>query len=104
MRTHPAAAHDREEFLADGQDRSRVVTWRDPVTALAGRRGRSGLEMLCDMRDGVLPHPPMARLLQMELVGVEVGRIEVRTLVDESVYNPLGTVHGGLVATVLDTA
>jgi uncharacterized protein (TIGR00369 family) len=45
----------------------------------------------------------MARLLQMEVIGVEVGRAEVRCLVDESVYSPLGAVHGGLVATLLDT-
>ena len=103
MHTHQTRAHDPDECLAQGQERSRVVTWRDPLTVLASARGRSGLDMLRAMRDDVLPHPPMARLLQMELIAVEVGRAEVRCLVDESVYNPLGTVHGGLVATLLDT-
>jgi len=45
----------------------------------------------------------MQRLLQMDLVTLEQGRVEVRCAVDESVYNPLGAVHGGLVCTLLDT-
>jgi len=45
----------------------------------------------------------MQRLLQMDLVTLEQGRVEVRCAVDESVYNLLGAVHGGLVCTLLDT-
>ncbi|MEX5718051.1 PaaI family thioesterase [Geodermatophilus maliterrae] len=86
-----------------GEPRSRTVTWYDPMVTAAGTRERSGLETLQAMRDGVLAPPPIAALVQMDVVAVEEGRIEFRCAVDESVYNPIGVVHGGLVCTLLDT-
>jgi uncharacterized protein (TIGR00369 family) len=79
------------------------VTWHDPSVVAAGTRQRSGLDALRAIRDGALPPWPMQRLLQMDLVTFEQGRVEVRCAVDESVYNLLGAVHGGLVCTLLDT-
>ena len=86
-----------------GEPRSRTVTWYDPVVTAAGGRERSGLETLEAMRDGVLPPPPISELVQMGVVAVEHGRVEFSCVVDESVYNPIGVVHGGLVCTLLDT-
>ncbi|MGY1778880.1 PaaI family thioesterase [Geodermatophilus sp. SYSU D01036] len=86
-----------------GEPRSRTVSWFDPMVTAAGGRERSGLETLEAVRDGVLPPPPIARLLQMDLVAVEEGRVEFTCAVDESVYNPIGVVHGGLVCTLLDS-
>ncbi|GAB3191376.1 PaaI family thioesterase [Geodermatophilus arenarius] len=86
-----------------GEPRSRTVTWFDPLVTAAGGRERSGLETLEAVRDGVLPPPPIAQLLQMDLVAVEGGRVEFACAVDESVYNPIGVVHGGLVCTLLDS-
>jgi uncharacterized protein (TIGR00369 family) len=86
-----------------GEPRSRLVTWHDPMVTAAGGRERSGLETLQAMRDGVLPPPPIAALVQMDVVAVEEGRVEFACAVDESVYNPIGVVHGGLVCTLLDT-
>jgi uncharacterized protein (TIGR00369 family) len=86
-----------------GQPRSRSVTWYDPMVTAAGGRVRSGLETLEAMRDGVLPPPPIAALVQMDIVAVEEGRVEFGCTVDESLYNPIGVVHGGLVCTLLDT-
>ena len=86
-----------------GQPRSRTVTWYDPLVTAAGALERSGLETLEALRDGVLPPPPIVPLVQMDLVAVEEGRVEFSCLVDESVYNPIGVVHGGLVCTLLDT-
>jgi uncharacterized protein (TIGR00369 family) len=63
----------------------------------------SGLEAMRAMGDGVLPPPPIARLMQMDLVAADDGRVEFRCALDESVYNPLGLVHGGLVCSLLDT-
>src|SRR5919206_3300742 len=42
-------------------------------------------------------------LLQMEIVDLTEGRVEFGCRLDESVYNPIGVVHGGLVCTLLDT-
>ena len=84
-------------------DRSRTVTWEDPMITAAGAVERSGLETMRAIRDGVLPPPPMARLMQFDIRELEEGRVVFGCTLDESVYNPLGVVHGGLVCTLLDT-
>lgn len=66
--------------------------------------GLSGLEALRLMRDGRLPAPPMARLARMRLVRVEEGEVAFAGEPDETMLNPLGTVHGGWTATLLDSA
>jgi uncharacterized protein (TIGR00369 family) len=86
-----------------GDPRSRTVTWHDPMITAAGALHRSGLETMQAIRDGVLPPPPIAMLMQMGITGIEEGRVEFTCTVDESVYNPIGVVHGGLVCTMLDT-
>jgi uncharacterized protein (TIGR00369 family) len=72
------------------------------ITA-AGALERSGLETLAAIRDGVLPPPPIARLMQFDIRTLEEGRVEFVCTLDESAYNPIGVVHGGLVCTLLDT-
>jgi uncharacterized protein (TIGR00369 family) len=86
-----------------GEPRSRTVTWHDPMITAAGALQRSGLQTLEAVRDGVLPPPPIAMLMQMDITGLEEGRVEFTCAVDESAYNPIGVVHGGLVCTLLDT-
>ncbi|MCU1671613.1 MAG: thioesterase superfamily protein [Blastococcus sp.] len=86
-----------------GPTRSRTVTWHDPLVTAAGVRDLSGLAALQAMRDGLLPPPPITRLMQMVPVALEEGRVEFRCDLDESVYNPLGLVHGGLLCSLLDT-
>jgi len=86
-----------------GEPRSRTVTWHDPRITAAGALERSGLETMQAIRDGVLPPPPIAMLMQMDIVDLAQGRVEFSCLVDESVYNPIGVVHGGLMCTLLDT-
>ena len=55
------------------------------------------------MIDGELPPPPIAGLVQMDLVSAEPGRVVFTCRPDESAYNPIGAVHGGLVCTLLDS-
>ena len=86
-----------------GDARSRTVTWHDPMITAAGALERSGLETLVAIRDGILPPPPIAKLMQMGITALEEGRVEFTCELDESVYNPIGVVHGGLVCTLLDT-
>ena len=86
-----------------GDPRSRTVTWHDPMITAAGALERSGLETMEAIRDGVLPPPPIAMLMQMGITALEEGRVEFTCALDESVYNPIGAVHGGLVCTLLDT-
>ncbi|GAA4689665.1 PaaI family thioesterase [Nocardioides nanhaiensis] len=63
----------------------------------------TGLDYLRAMADGVLPPPPISQLMQMGLTSVEHGRVEFTCEPDESAYNPIGVVHGGLVCTLLDS-
>jgi uncharacterized protein (TIGR00369 family) len=56
------------------------------------------------MIDGRLPPPPMATLIGAELVSVGEGEVTFRCAPDESSYNPIGIVHGGLLCTLLDFA
>jgi uncharacterized protein (TIGR00369 family) len=86
-----------------GDPRSRTVTWHDPMITAAGAQERAGLATMEAIRDGVLPPPPIAKLMQMGITALEEGRVEFTCELDESVYNPIGVVHGGLVCTVLDT-
>ena len=53
--------------------------------------------------DGTLPPPPIARLLDFELVEVEDGRAVFAMEPAEWMYNPIGSVHGGIAATILDS-
>lgn len=86
-----------------GEPRTRTVTWHDPASAAAQGLALPGLDYLRAMVDGVLPPPPIAGLLQMVLVEAEPGRVVFTCLPDESAYNPIGAVHGGLVCTLLDS-
>ena len=83
--------------------RSRTVHWQDPLITAAGALERSGLETMRAIRDGELPPPPIAQLMQFDILDLEEGRVVFGCALDESVYNPLGVVHGGLVCTLLDT-
>jgi uncharacterized protein (TIGR00369 family) len=64
----------------------------------------SGLEHLEAIRDGRFPPPPIAELLGIELVEVGHGRATFAAHPGERHYNPIGVVHGGLAATLLDSA
>jgi uncharacterized protein (TIGR00369 family) len=64
----------------------------------------TGLEMLRAMAAGEVPAAPIAELLGFAPVEVEEGRVVFAAVPAEKHYNPLGTVHGGLAATLLDSA
>jgi uncharacterized protein (TIGR00369 family) len=86
-----------------GQPREKLVTWHDPmITATAGAQLR-GLEFLRAIRDGKLPLPPIAKLFGFVMKEIDPGRVVFECVPDESAYNPIGVVHGGLVCTLADT-
>jgi uncharacterized protein (TIGR00369 family) len=67
-------------------------------------RGLSGLAMLSAMMAGKLPRAPMSRTLDFLLVHVEPGVAIFQGRPSLEHYNPLGSVHGGWFATLLDSA
>lgn len=92
-----------EGRAAWGPPRSRTVTWYDPAVVAAGTADRSGLEFLRAMRDGVLPPPPISSLFSFWAIDVEEGVVSFGCRPEESAYNPIGLVHGGLVCTMADS-
>ncbi|MEV7330251.1 PaaI family thioesterase [Micromonospora sp. NPDC093244] len=84
--------------------RSRTFTWSDPATNAAQVGRRSGLEMLRAMIAGELAGPPVMNLIDMGRMEADEGRVTIELVPQEFHYNPLGTVHGGVISTLLDTA
>ena len=84
--------------------RQRLVTWDDPTPFWHRAEGKSGLELLQRAIAGEFPPPPMAMLMDIRLTEVEKGRAVFTGTPQEFHYNPLGSVHGGYGATLLDSA
>jgi uncharacterized protein (TIGR00369 family) len=83
--------------------RRRVVEWSDPRQTAAAGRGRSGLAFLRALVAGEVPAPPIVALLGIEMSAAEEGSVTMRMPAGEHLYNPLGSVHGGALATLLDS-
>ena len=66
--------------------------------------GLSGLQVMQKMLAGELPYPHIADTLDFSIVEVAVGRAVFQGAPQLKHYNPLGTVHGGWYATLLDSA
>jgi uncharacterized protein (TIGR00369 family) len=86
------------------KERTLTVSWEDPRPLAAAARGLSGLEFLQKIAAGELPPPPIAALLNFELEELSEGRAVFAVEPKEYHYNPIGVVHGGLAATLLDSA
>ncbi len=76
-------------------------TWG--VAPLETLKSMSGLEFLTAIRDGRLPAPPISRGLAFRLAEVERGRVVFEGFPSSDHMNPIGTVHGGYAATLLDS-
>src|SRR3954466_5910128 len=84
--------------------RTRSTSWQDPLITAAGAQGRTGLELMQALVAGDLPAPPIAATLGFTLSEVEEGRAVFELDPGEHHYNPIGSVHGGVFATLLDSA
>jgi uncharacterized protein (TIGR00369 family) len=87
-----------------GAPRTRDISWYDPARSAAAAVELPGREFLQAIVEQRLPPPPIATLLGAELVSVGDGEAVFRCTPDESTYNPIGMVHGGLLCTLLDSA
>lgn len=84
--------------------RETVVSWDDPKIGLAEMPKLDGIVYLQKMMSGELPGPPIGSHFNMSLVEVGEGTATFNCDPDESHYNPIGMVHGGLACTLLDSA
>jgi uncharacterized protein (TIGR00369 family) len=83
--------------------RTRTFSWEDPAAAAAAGLELPGLECMQAIVDGKLAPPPIARLLDFTIVKVQEGRAVFAMEPAEWMYNPIGSVHGGVAATILDS-
>jgi uncharacterized protein (TIGR00369 family) len=81
-----------------------VVVTRAEAAPAETARARDGLAFLRAMMDGRLPGPAIGTTLGFTLAEVGPGRAVFEMTPTEAHYNPLGTVHGGVFATLLDSA
>ena len=87
----------------DAAARRRTVTWEDPKAGARAGLALAGIDHLRAMMAGELPPPPIMALLGIELVSVEPGTVRMALAAGEHLYNPIGSVHGGVAATILDS-
>ena len=76
----------------------------DPISLAARGRELSGMEYIQAIFAGELPPPPIAELMGFRGVSAEPGRAVFEMEPGPQHYNPIGSVHGGIALTLLDSA
>jgi len=92
------------DLFSPATRRRRVVDWQAPGPVANAAIGMSGLQAMHAIRDGILPPPPMARLIGFRMAVAESGRIVMELEPHESLENTIGLLHGATAAALLDTA
>lgn len=86
------------------QERTRTYSWSDPIATAAKFAAEGGLEVLRRVVAGEESLAPIMATMNFKLVEVEKGRAVFAMTPAEYHYNPIGGVHGGVAATLLDSA
>ena len=73
------------------------------VVPLEQARTMDGMTLFTEMAAGRLPAPPICETLGIRLSHVELGKVMFDYTPSFAHYNPLGSVHGGIAATLLDS-
>ncbi|MFJ9060547.1 PaaI family thioesterase [Streptomyces sp. NPDC102409] len=84
--------------------RTRTYEWEDPALTAAAVGRSSGLDFLREIQEGRLAPAPVSATVGFALDEVEKGRVVFTLVPGEEHYNPIGSVHGGIYATLLDSA
>ena len=90
--------------MSENDERTRTFTWDDPATGLSAAHTLSGLDYLRAMQRGELPSPPIAATLDFTIAEIDEVRVVFTVIPAQYHYNPIGAVHGGLAATLCDSA
>ena len=70
---------------------------------MKGWESYSGLEVNQGIASGEIPAPSIAETMAMDFTYAESGYVKFHATADERHLNPMGGVHGGFSATVLDS-
>ena len=84
--------------------RERTYQWEDPMQGASEGGAMSGYDYLRAMTDGKLPLPPLLHTLDFKVGSLDKGIVSFEFEPQEFHYNPLGTVHGGVITAILDSA
>ncbi len=76
----------------------------DPLALAARGRELPGIEYIRLIFEGELPPPPIADLMGFRGVEFDQGRAVFEMIPGPQHYNPIGSVHGGVALTLLDSA
>ncbi len=103
VQTARPVAEDLAASMPDSS-RSLTLTWQDPAESAARGMQLSGIDYMRAIVAGEIPPAPIAVLMDMGPVEIEEGHVVFSGKPGEEHYNPIGVVHGGYAATVLDSA
>ena len=84
--------------------RTRTYVWDDPAISAVAAREQDGMAFLQAIIDGSLPGAPIAHTLDFTLVSVQPGTVVFEFAPAEFHYNPIGSVHGGMISAMCDSA
>lgn len=83
---------------------TKKISWVEPGPVLERAATMDGLAFIQGLVSGDVPAPPFAAILGLRPVFAEAGVMEFALDPDESLLNPIGSIHGGVLATMLDSA
>ena len=85
------------------ENRKRTFTWDDPLIGAEKAMTMNGLDYLKEIEAGIIPPPPIGLLMDFRIVSIKHGEVIFEVTPSEFHYNPIGMVHGGLFATIMDS-
>jgi uncharacterized protein (TIGR00369 family) len=85
-------------------ERTKIIRWEDPMKGAAKAMTMDGFDYLNAIITGTVPPPPIAMLLDIRIKEIKPGEVFFEVTPGEYHYNPIGMVHGGLLATMMDSA
>jgi uncharacterized protein (TIGR00369 family) len=102
--THPGLPANGVQHSEPAADRSRTYSWEDPATTAVAARELAGSDFFAKLTSGELPVPPIAETLAFTAVLVKDGVARFELDPQEFHYNPIGSVHGGVISALCDSA
>lgn len=92
------------QLTAPPPTRSLSFSWEDPNPSRAALRELPGLESIRAIQNGEIPPMPFAQVMGLSIPRAERGRVTFAFRPSELWENPMGTLHGGAIGTLLDSA
>lgn len=101
---HEATAGRSADQAPGARQRQRSYDWQDPAISAGAASTMAGIDLLRAIASGAFPAPPIFQTLGFSAVSVDPGRVVFELTPAEFHYNPIGSVHGGVTATICDSA